>query len=109
MKLAPDTTGFLHESPDARTAKVAKFFDQPAHYFHRDFKITVRAAIVRELIQKTEGLSIFDFGCGDGSLSLQFQNQASHITLVDVSEIMLRRAQRNILPHCANKVTLIKE
>ncbi len=96
------------ESSDPRTVKVANFFDQPAHYFHRDFKVTVRAAIVRELIQNSEGLSIFDVGCGDGSLSLQFQDQASNITLVDLSETMLRRAQRNILPHCANKVTLIK-
>jgi len=108
MGLALDKNTRGKESSDPRTVKVAKFFDEPAHYFHRDFKITVRAAIVRELVQKSEGLSIFDFGCGDGSLSLQFQHEASHITLVDLSDTMLQRAKKNILPHCADKVTLIK-
>ena len=74
-----------------------------------DFDIRVRAEIVKELIGSTQGLDILDLGCGDGSISLQFKNTANSITLVDVSEKMLKKVSDNIGSKFSKKIIIIKK
>lgn len=81
-------------------------FNNIDHYLRQRFDIRVRAEIVRELTGEIEGLDIIDFGCGDGSISLQFQSDDNLITLVDLSENMLQRARSNILPGNCKRVEL---
>ena len=67
------------------TSKIDKaytHFNNVDQYLRQKFDIRVRAEIVKELMGKLENIDIIDFGCGDGSISLQFQSLTNHITLV---------------------------
>ena len=95
-------------SAKSRLLSVRTFFEQPQHYFHKDYHVTVRAEIVREMIPDAADLSIFDIGCGDGRVSLQFLPQAGQVTLLDISETMLRRARAKVPAECANQTNFFK-
>ena len=93
------------------TSKIDKaytHFNNVDRYLRQKFDIRVRAEIVKELMGKLENIDIIDFGCGDGSISLQFQSLTNHITLVDISENMLERASLNIRPEYAHNIKTIK-
>lgn len=71
---------------------VADFFSVPSNYLHRDFGVKIRAMLVAELLGPMEGQKILDIGCGDGRISLQFQDQNA-LVLVDQSDAMLHLAK----------------
>jgi len=85
---------------------VRKRFSKPDHYLFKAFQIVTRAHIVRTMLPSVDGLTIFDIGCGDGSLSLQFLPEIKRLTLVDLSPAMLSRAESNIPAEYAPKVSL---
>jgi SAM-dependent methyltransferase len=89
-------------SPD----NVRRKFNDPDHYLCDNFEVTSRAGILRKMLPSVEGLTILDIGCGDGSLSLQFLAEAEHVTLVDLSQGMLLRAEAKIPPALSHKVTV---
>ncbi len=88
--------------------RVQSFFEQPQHYFHKDYHVTVRAEIVREMIPDASGMKILDIGCGDGRVSLQFLRQAASVTLVDVSESMLRLARANVQAEYTDRASFFR-
>ena len=89
------------------TDRVRNRFSDPDRYLLKGFQVAGRAHIVRTMLPFVGGLTILDVGCGDGSLSLQFLPEAKHLTLLDLSEEMLRRAESKIPAELSGKVTLI--
>lgn len=77
--------------------EVSEFFSQPENYLHKDFGVKVRAQIVHELIGDISDKNILDIGCGDGRISLQYQDSNS-LTLVDQSQEMLDLTSHFIHP-----------
>lgn len=94
-------------TPNRSTDTVRHKFSDPDLYLRDNFEIASRAAILRAMVPDVGGQSILDIGCGDGSLSLQFLPAARQVTLVDLSQSMLVRAQANIPAELANKVNLV--
>lgn len=82
------------------------FFDNPQNYLHKDFGIRVRCNIVRNVIGEEYSKSILDLGCGDGSISMQF-NLASSVVLVDPSHGMLGLATQKIAATKASNVVTV--
>lgn len=91
---------------DSKLKKVHDHFNHVNRYLNKRFDIKLRAQIVKELIGTPENADILDLGCGDGSISLQFQSKTNFLTLVDISESMLQCARENILPDCCDQVSL---
>lgn len=89
------------------TDQVREFFDGPFYLEHGRPIIQVRSMIVRELLGSVVGGRIVDLGCGDGSLSIPFVEEASELTLVDLSLRMLELAEGRIPDRCIGKVGLI--
>jgi ubiquinone/menaquinone biosynthesis C-methylase UbiE len=92
-----------NRSPDSVRHK----FSHPDQYLRNNFEIANRAGILRAMLPGVRGLTIFDIGCGDGSLSLQFLPEARQVTLVDLSQSMLVRAQERIPAALSGKVALL--
>lgn len=89
--------------------QVGEFFDSPFYLEHGRPIIEVRLIIVKELLGPVAGDQILDLGCGDGSLSIPFVEDASKLTLVDISLRMLEHA-RNLIPNrFIEKVDLINK
>lgn len=87
---------------------VTAHFNDGSHYFSKRFDIRLRADIARELLGDVRGKTMIDIGCGDGSISLQFQSKTNSITLVDISDAMLHRAVANIRPGNSKTVSLVR-
>jgi len=88
--------------------KVYSHFNQVDQYLNQRFDIKLRAEIVKELIGIPENADILDLGCGDGSISLQFQFTNNHLTLVDLSENMLEQARLKIQPGYHDRIDLFQ-
>ena len=87
--------------------KVYTHFNEVDKYLHQGFDIKVRGEIVNELMGAPCDIDIIDFGCGDGSISLQFQSKNNKITLVDISENMLNRARLNMDPKYSDSIEFV--
>jgi len=96
----------MSDSEPSRLVPAQQFFDDPSHYLHGNAVILLRRALVRELLGELADTRIIDVGCGDGSLSLQYAESGSHITLIDFSETMLAAARNNIAAESAGRVTV---
>src|ERR1051326_4328504 len=77
-----------------RNEQVKSLFDQTEIYLGKNFNISMRAKMVRELLGELTDTRILDLGCGDGSISLQFAHPGNDLTLVDLSEQMLAIARQ---------------
>lgn len=71
------------------------FFDGARYLATSRPQIEVRVQLLRSLLGELRGRSILDMGCGDGSLSVQFAGD-NRLTLVDLSENMLRAARERL-------------
>lgn len=80
---------------NSRSERVKRFFDKPHLYLHKDSGVFIRALIVRRLLGELSHSRILDLGCGDGRISLQYISQTNQITLVDLSDAMLKIARQN--------------
>jgi len=78
-----------------RLLKVKSYFDKPDNYLKKNFDIKLRKKLVKNITGDIQNARILDLGCGDGSISLQYQSETNHITLVDISENMLSIAKQN--------------
>ncbi len=92
---------------NSKIAKVHGHFNNVDHYLHQKFDIKVRSEIVREMVGVPCHADILDCGCGDGTISLQFQSNDNYITLLDVSENMLEKARLNIQPLNSGRVKVV--
>lgn len=93
----------------ARHSRVYNHFNNVDNYLNKDFDIRVRTEIVKEIIGDVNGMDILDLGCGDGSISLQFQHAANSVTLVDISENMLEKASSKIDPKYFHKIKFVND
>lgn len=80
---------------ETRTEKVKRFFDLPEVYLWKDFNVTIRQRVVRELLGNLKQSRILDIGCGDGRISLQYASSTNTIVLLDLSAEMLNLARQN--------------
>lgn len=80
----------------ADVAKVRAFFADPRTYLAGSHVPRARLELVRSLVGSQRGARILDLGCGDGSVSLAFVEEAREITLVDASPGMLGVARAAI-------------
>jgi ubiquinone/menaquinone biosynthesis C-methylase UbiE len=76
-------------------------------YLKRRSQIDIRAFVVREFLSESIKDTIIDFGCGDGTVSLQFLPEAKKITLVDFSESMLNACKKKVPQQYLNRVEFI--
>ncbi len=89
------------------TDQVKEFFDSPFYLEHGRPIIRVRSIIIKELLGSAVGCRIVDLGCGDGSLSIPFVEDATELTLVDISPRMLELAKDQVPKQFIEKVSLI--
>lgn len=75
--------------------RLQSYFADPARYSRHNYRIAARAELVREILRGCSGLSILDFGCGDGSI-VRHLAADNEIMLVDASPAMLALAARNV-------------
>lgn len=86
---------WLYERPAGQVPSAQRFFEDPPHYLRRNAVISLRRAIVRELLGDVPR-RIIDVGCGDGSLSMQYLENGTELALVDVSSTMLESARSKV-------------
>lgn len=91
-----------------QTEQVQTFFNRPQFYLDKNVGLVIRAQVVRELVNDVPHSKILDIGCGDGSLSLQFQDLAHQITLVDFAVNMLNLAKSKVPKHLVDRITFIQ-
>jgi 2-polyprenyl-3-methyl-5-hydroxy-6-metoxy-1,4-benzoquinol methylase len=80
---------------NSKSKLVKRFFDNTQLYLNKDFGVSIRVLIVRDLLGNLNHSRILDLGCGDGRISLQYISQTNYITLVDLSDKMLDIARAN--------------
>ncbi len=91
-----------------RGEAVRQHFLQPDPYLSGRFNIALRAEIIAEFVGERSGLSVLDIGCGDGSLSRQFLEAGSHVTHLDLSSEMLRRAKMNVSSDASERAQFVE-
>lgn len=79
--------------PSVRVARAAQFFARPENYLDGNYRVPLRAEIVRRLLGSIDGAQVVDLGCGDASISAPLLADHRHLTLVDASPKMLERAR----------------
>jgi 2-polyprenyl-3-methyl-5-hydroxy-6-metoxy-1,4-benzoquinol methylase len=92
---------------ESRIQHVKRRFDNTELYLGKDFNISLRSLVVRDLLGSVKNCNLLDLGCGDGSLSLQFVEEANHIALVDISAAMLEVAKQKTPPWLRTKVDFV--
>ena len=93
-------------SVDASQVERARtYFSEPDRHLGKRFSVEMRAQIARRLLGHLDGARLIDLGCGDGTISLQF-TEARELTLIDVSENMLARAQAALTPVTTTRAVL---
>lgn len=95
----------MNDSPSRRIVLAQRCFGDPSNYLQDNAVIPLRRLLVREVLGELQDQRIVDVGCGDGTLSLQYADVASHIALVDFSDTMLETAQANAAVASASNVS----
>jgi predicted TPR repeat methyltransferase len=90
-----------------RNAEVRRFWAEPDRYLSRNPGLFVRAVLIRSIVATERPRRILDLGCGDGSISLAFAEQAERITLVDRSSEMIERARAKTPENVLAKVDFV--
>src|SRR6185503_17610372 len=90
-------------------AKVKLFFDGNQYLENSHDRIVIRSLIVKDFLGPVENGRILDIGCGDGSLSLPLLNRTNRITMVDISDSMIRKAAARVPADLAANVTLVND
>jgi 2-polyprenyl-3-methyl-5-hydroxy-6-metoxy-1,4-benzoquinol methylase len=80
----------------SRTEHVKTYFDDSYYLDNRGFDIRIRAETIEQFTRGKRYRHLLDIGCGDGSISLPLLQRCEHLTLVDLSEMMLSRAARKL-------------
>ena len=89
--------------------KVKLFFNNSEYLKNSSDRIAIRSMVVQDFLGETDNLSILDIGCGDGSLSLPMLKPSNRLTLIDLSDAMIRKVKERIPENLASNVTLIND
>jgi SAM-dependent methyltransferase len=90
-------------------AKVKLFFDGNEYLENSHDRIVIRSLIVKDFLGPVANARILDIGCGDGSLSLPLLDAGNRMTLVDISDSMIRKAAARVPPALAANVTFVND
>lgn len=88
--------------------EVKRFFNRTDLYLHKRYGIMLRRDLIKELTSSHSFKNVLDIGCGDGSLVLDFVEDADHVSLIDLSDNMLSLAKLNIESSLQNKIPEVK-
>lgn len=92
----------------SRQSEVKTAFEAPQWYFNRlNYRVRVRADIMREFASGYQFSSILDVGCGDGSISIPLLAKRCRLTLQDISDAMLQIAAERIPEESASEVQFV--
>jgi 2-polyprenyl-3-methyl-5-hydroxy-6-metoxy-1,4-benzoquinol methylase len=92
-----------------RLLETKEAFHDPQWYFQkRNYHVRVRVETVGEFLDQLKFGRILDIGCGDGSISLPLLTRENRLTLLDMSDGMLARAQSRIPPNLSARVEIMK-
>lgn len=89
--------------------RVKLFFNKLDYLKNSSDRIIVRSRIVKKYLGDLKNVSILDIGCGDGSLSLQYLDESNYLTMVDISDNMLRRVSEQIPNALKSNVRLVND
>lgn len=84
---------FSHVGVDYSTEDVATIYDDEMEKY-RDYDEEVKVLIEKLSLDKTEEMSVIDLGCGTGAFAIHAAKYFNKIIAVDVSDEMLRIAER---------------
>jgi 2-polyprenyl-3-methyl-5-hydroxy-6-metoxy-1,4-benzoquinol methylase len=93
----------------ARVHNAKRFFGQASRYLTRNYRIPIRAQILKDLLGNVRDADILDLGCGDGSISAQFLHASNRVTMVDFSFDMLEQARKTVPADCTSRVQWVHE
>jgi 2-polyprenyl-3-methyl-5-hydroxy-6-metoxy-1,4-benzoquinol methylase len=89
--------------------EVKRYFEGSQYLECSHDRIVIRSMIVEDFLGHVRGAQILDIGCGDGSLSLPLLAPSNHLTLVDISSMMIERARQRVPAALRGNVTLIND
>lgn len=90
-----------------RTEHVKAFFEDTELYLKNNYGIAFRRDIINTYTRDKKFSNILDVGCGDGSLSHFLLNDSNRLTLVDISQNMLTKAEAKFGDEEVNKVKFV--
>jgi ubiquinone/menaquinone biosynthesis C-methylase UbiE len=91
-----------------KAEEVKLLFGDPTKYLEpRRFDIRIRTETVQRITTSLTFDRVLDIGCGDGSISLPLLAKCRQLTLLDLSEEMLRTAKSKIPADRMSDVRLI--
>jgi len=88
----------MDKSPAGTADKVKAHFEQSDIYLRDNYNIKLRREIVSKFIGDVRFNSVLDIACGNAEISRPYLHEGNRLTLLDISENMLKEAERNI-PH----------
>jgi ubiquinone/menaquinone biosynthesis C-methylase UbiE len=79
-----------------QTITIKNFFQKESNYPDNTYIIRIRKEVISDFLKDKEFKNIIDIACGNAEISTQFLKNETKLTLVDISENMLKRALLNI-------------
>ena len=86
----------MDKSSTGSPAKVKAHFEQSAIYLSENYNIKLRGEIVSAFLGNAGFSSVLDVACGNAEISRPFLHEGNRLTLLDISENMLKEAEQNI-------------
>ncbi|MBL4623906.1 MAG: methyltransferase domain-containing protein, partial [Flavobacteriales bacterium] len=92
-----------------REQKAKYFFNNTPNYLTTEYGIRIRKETIDSVLSSTHFDSALDIGCGDGSISINQVENFNSLTLLDISENMLKIAERKTPDKFKPKVSYINK
>lgn len=98
----------MKETGNQRNTKVRSHFEESSYYLSDNHNIEYRKKIIKALLGNGLFSSIIDVACGNAEISLGLFNGTGKLTLLDISNNMLKEAARNIPDGFRSHVRLVQ-
>lgn len=92
-----------------RTEAVREIFENTDQYLKFDYNLRIRKETVETFTKDLHFNSVIDMPCGNGEISKPLIAKAKEITLMDISENMIRLAEQNVSGSSSTKIFLVNE
>lgn len=86
---------------------VKELFEDTALYLTYDYNLQIRQETVDSFTNEKTFKSVLDMPCGNGAISSPVINKTEHITLLDISENMVKLAEKSVSENNKSKATFI--